>query len=425
MRQHALFFIRHNNDIDHLTPVIYKWCQTVSEPTHIIVWNGFESSQQVSSLEEVKSDYRLQFLQQNGNIRIHHISSFWPKGHALQKNFDSAKLAAECMFDQLYPPNTEVVVVFDHSYSDLQKGIYSAAKQRNYICLGLPHGGYTHYKNHLLHIDAIGQNIERERKCHPVDVHEMFDAIVFPDSFYTGQGQPCEHYREQIIPLGSARFCKEWVSLLSKFAPKFSWPGSENGLKIVMFLRSKFYPIFWEEVARTIQILLRQPNVFLVVQHHPRENDFLENLVKEYPSLFIQSDRLSIVGNEIPSATLTRWSDVIVDLATTISFEGIIFDKPVLEMEYLHATHSTVAHYLPETHMHCRDDLIHHVEQAGRGLSNSFYDQERREWFIKNLLQNNSESVLSDYCHFLQSYKNQSLGRSATFTPSEPLSLLL
>ena len=33
----AFFFLRHNNDIDHVTPVLYKWLSTENIPTDIII----------------------------------------------------------------------------------------------------------------------------------------------------------------------------------------------------------------------------------------------------------------------------------------------------------------------------------------------------------------------------------------------------
>ena len=33
----AVFFLRHNNDIDHIVPVLYKWLSTENVPTDIII----------------------------------------------------------------------------------------------------------------------------------------------------------------------------------------------------------------------------------------------------------------------------------------------------------------------------------------------------------------------------------------------------
>src|SRR5438067_1458828 len=61
----ALFFLRHYNDIDHITPVMYEWMKS-----------GHEATAVVYSMPEYLDDYRLRFLKQFERFSLHYINTF-------------------------------------------------------------------------------------------------------------------------------------------------------------------------------------------------------------------------------------------------------------------------------------------------------------------------------------------------------------
>ncbi|MCK4416141.1 MAG: hypothetical protein KAU84_03220, partial [Thermoplasmatales archaeon] len=65
----AFFFLRHNNDIDHSVPVLYKWLTTENIPTDIIV----------PTSRELVNDERIQFLKQYKNANIYYIGDLFKK----------------------------------------------------------------------------------------------------------------------------------------------------------------------------------------------------------------------------------------------------------------------------------------------------------------------------------------------------------
>src|SRR5439155_14332835 len=61
----AVFFLRHYNDIDHITPVMYEWMKS-----------GHAAIAVVYSTPEYLKDYRLQFLSQFQAFSLHYIDEF-------------------------------------------------------------------------------------------------------------------------------------------------------------------------------------------------------------------------------------------------------------------------------------------------------------------------------------------------------------
>lgn len=58
----ALFFLRHYNDIDHITPVIYKWALSGHQCDVVLIGSG-----------KFRRDYRIQFLEQLSGVRVAHM----------------------------------------------------------------------------------------------------------------------------------------------------------------------------------------------------------------------------------------------------------------------------------------------------------------------------------------------------------------
>ncbi|MCB1984845.1 MAG: hypothetical protein KDF49_05400, partial [Nitrosomonas sp.] len=58
----ALFFLRHYNDIDHITPVIYKWADSGHQCNVVLLGSA-----------KFRRDYRIQFLKQLSGVRVAHM----------------------------------------------------------------------------------------------------------------------------------------------------------------------------------------------------------------------------------------------------------------------------------------------------------------------------------------------------------------
>ena len=63
----ALFFLRHYNDIDHITPVIYKWIDSGHTCDIVLIGNS-----------RFRNDYRIEFLRKLTGVRLAHIRDLLP-----------------------------------------------------------------------------------------------------------------------------------------------------------------------------------------------------------------------------------------------------------------------------------------------------------------------------------------------------------
>ena len=63
----ALFFLRHYNDIDHITPVISKWIEAGHIGDIVLIGNP-----------KFVNDYRIEFLSRLDGVRVAHIRDLLP-----------------------------------------------------------------------------------------------------------------------------------------------------------------------------------------------------------------------------------------------------------------------------------------------------------------------------------------------------------
>jgi len=215
----------------------------------------------------------------------------------------------------------------------------------------------------------------------------------------------------RIHVLGSPRYNSAWLWQLESLMPPFEFKSRTNAdaaLNLVFFLRSPQYPIFWDEVVRTIRMLTADPKIRLVVKHHtrPSGSDPLRPFYEELQKKPIAN--LQFAFDDVHSGSLLRWCDAVLDVATSVSFEAVKVGKPVLSMEYLHAGYSTVAKIIPSTEMRCRDDVLETVRSLMAKGSEDFYQPFDRQRFIGEMIDCPDDDVLPRYVRFLEQLVNQS-----------------
>jgi len=69
-----------------------------------------------------------------------------------------------------------------------------------------------------------------------------------------------------------------------------------------------------------------------------------------------------------------------------VVFEAVRAKKPVLAADYLIAGRSTVADYMPETELRCRDDVYEKINNFLTNGCDSFYIEAHRQRFLKEML---------------------------------------
>lgn len=440
MKQKVVFFLRHNNDIDHVVPVIWKWTSMTGIPSVVII----------SNTPDILGDFRIQLLQKLDDVEVHLLDDFVPSRSSQYNNYtrairilyklfgrivrfmpsrlqnimrklyslvsgieskagasDRNKGIAKRILDDTMSEVDQGLIVFDWisdnmtAYIEFATPICEAAHARGFKTVSLPHGDEPHYCRMIRRdeLDYEKPNIYKEAK-------NLFDFIVVPNELcakrYRGY---CED--QQIKVLGSPRYNDEWIAKMPEMLAPHEIPGTDCKLKIVFYLRTIQYPLFWDEIVRTISLVTQFPEVHLVVMHHTRGAD-LGEILRYYPELSPRLyDNVDIIDKDIPSTSLIRWADVVLDVGTSTVFEAVKLNKPVLELEYLHATYTTVSHYMPGCVMMCRDHLYDAIQSFIINGCENFYNGEEKARFISEVIDVPDGDVLPRYVEFLQQALNK------------------
>lgn len=415
----ALFFLRHYNDIDHVTPVIYKWIKS-----------GHQCDVVLIGAHKFRRDFRIKYLSQLEGVRVAHIRELFSLTEyikwrlqmllltrnvrrikvigslvaALAERYDEKKreplwrYTAEFLLTRCFGEAGKGIVAFDwierNSVICVEwvEVVIATAKGRGLGTVSLPHGDSPH----------ASQLIRRgERHLKPditFSAAKIFDKVVVPNELCSVRFRPFLQ-ENQIAVLGSPRYCEEWLKILSGLMPPSPLVRSDSRLKIVMFLRKANFTTFWEEVGEVVHMIAEFPGVELIIKPHTRSG-WKQSLTKD--STIKQLPNVKIAGDDAHSVHLMNWSDVIIDLATSVVFEAVRAKKPVLAADYLIAARSAVAYYMPETELKCRDDVYEKINGFLTHGCHSFYVEEHRQRFLKEMLDVPDADVLPRYVALLE-----------------------
>ncbi|MGV8711397.1 MAG: hypothetical protein ACWA6R_02505 [Nitrosomonas sp.] len=415
----ALFFLRHYNDIDHVTPVIYKWIQSGHQCDVVLIGSP-----------KFRRDFRVQYLSQLPGVRVTHIRELlswmdyikWrlqmllltrnvrrikligPAVTKIAERFDEKEReplwrhTAEFLLNRSFGDYNQGVVAFDwierNSVICVEwvEVVVAIAKNRGLGTVSLPHGDSPH----------ASQLIRRGERFKEPDVTfsaaTIFDRVVVPNEMCATRFRPFMA-ENQLAVLGSPRYCEEWLKILAGLMPPSPLVRSDSRLKIVMFLRKANFTTFWEEVGEVVHMIAQFPGVEMIIKPHTRSG-WKQSLTKD--SSIRQLPNVRVAGDDAHSVHLMNWSDVIIDLATSVVFEAVRAKKPVLAADYLIAARSAVAYYMPETELKCRDDVYEHINNFLENGCGSFYVEEHRQRFLKEMLDFPDADVLPRYVGLLE-----------------------
>ena len=152
-------------------------------------------------------------------------------------------------------------------------------------------------------------------------------------------------------------------------------------------------------MGEVVQIIAAFPKVELIIKPHTR-GGWQQSLTRS--ASLRRLSNVSVADNNMHSAHLLNWADVIVDIATSVAFEAVKANKPVLAADYLHAGRSTVADFMPETELKCRDDVYKRIDEFITSGCDSFYIKEHRQRFLEEVLEVGGADVLPRYITLLE-----------------------
>ncbi len=349
-----LFFVRHFNDIDHITPVAWKMKQD-SYPVAVYCMNP---------RYDVWSDYRLCFLKSQGvvvNYLHHEFDQHRGRLHemmhkCIQKCFTfqnrlatSSRKQSEMLSRFLGPlagltgslvykltrtlyydirwarsilDHTGArAICFDHILPKryVVNSFLKAAREMSIPTLSLPHGVllYTNEK-------TKPKSTDKRR----IKKFSSFDYILVPNQLRKELLVRTGVAGEKIFVLGSARYCKEWLEQNKRILPKSIGVDHRTSDKLkVVFMQSKPQcRIDVERMSTTFEILADPPEIQAMIKPHTRSAGDRHVF-----------DKIHLAdASHILTAELCEWADVLLVVGSSVITEALMQGKPVLYLKYLH-----------------------------------------------------------------------------------------
>lgn len=414
MERKIIFFTRAYNDIDHITPIVYK-INKENEYQKILVIN-------IDLNVDYSKDYRIKYIKSLGVEFIHLIDLLWANKRMIKQYWNMLEKCKQTKFRLLtflylklfvnriknyyqklfikvnmvelikkINDGSVAIYVFDQSYHPFYIKIVEQLKKSNIISIAVPHG-------HNMFANEIIWSTSFEIK--PNDGYKMkkfiYNYVVFENH------EIAERYKKlgvvdekQVKVLGSSRFSKEWVKELRTFLPRNqSLDQHKDKLKIVFMLSKPHYNGHPEEVERTIKYLCLFENTVVAVKPHTRGMKFEEKFSKN----------VIIVDNSYHSAALIDWADLTVFTMTSVIWDCLQMDKPALYLKNTHANKLLSEKYFKSWQVECRDDLRFHLENIIKDNNYRTYSKKDRKIYISTCIEPAGENVLTNYSNFITSH---------------------
>jgi hypothetical protein len=349
-----LFFVRDFNDIDHITPVVWKM-KRGNYPVAVYC---------INAEYDIQSDYRLNFLKELGIkvdfiynafdqqlgwlhriihflfLRCLYIRKVFNRGDPQQLSFWSkafsrrAKKTGYWLYDimrsKFYDTNSTQkfleqsqarVLCFDwvrpHKY--VVESLLKAAKAMSIPTVALPHGVFL-YTN-----DFVKTGSKKEGQF---ERYNHFDYVIVQNRLFKETISKSGVTGEKIVVLGSARYCKEWMAQNNEILPpKIKSTDDNSGkLKVVFMATRPHYRIDVERMLKAFNLLANLDGIEVMFKPHTRTG--------QEAAMYANLPLANVA--DVSSVELCEWADVTLVIASSIIIETLIRRKPVLYLQYLH-----------------------------------------------------------------------------------------
>lgn len=416
-----LFFVRAFNDIDHMTPVIWKMAQD-NHPVAVFCMNPEY---------DIENDYRLNFLKKLGiqiDLLYNHFDQKLGLLHSILRFLTLKSYAIIRRLDRISKPPMVTVgrilrkiahLVGLKLYELTRKNYYdnqwargvlkrsgarvlcfdwvrprqfivdvliTEAKNLGIPTLALPHGVYI-YTNDFITIESRPQE--------KYDKLNQYDHVIVQNQLYKDVMSRTGLQKNKIRVMGSTRYCEEWMEQNKKIFPK-TIPQQQhtNGeLKVVFMTTKPRYRIHKERLLQTFELLAQLEGVNAVAKPHTRttkEDRLYENL--PIPNFSATS-----------SVELCEWADVVLVIASSIIIEPLLQGKPCLYLKYLHENTTLYEDFGACWTIHNEEQLQNALRILHANKNHVPYAQSAVDQFLSDIIYGGPKKtdVLKDYERFI------------------------
>ena len=350
MKKKIIFFVRHFNDYDHFTPIIWSLAKThrfkvtvfFTDPfneisfrknyrTELLTKNG------VDIIGFSNSNYNFKFLlpligklfrYDNTIFNLNKITSLIGGiilNFLFKRKFQESFIKKKSF--NLIEKNYSILV-FDHMLDQSRREIINYSKNFDCTSIALPHG-LTLFSN---------KKLEKIRKNQALE-YKIFDKVVFPNYLNMFYSVEKKILKDNFLGLGSPRFSKTWINFIQKKIKKKK-PKIKKNLNI-LFLIEKEFTFFnkkkiiitdYNKQFQILEFLKTKKNFSFLVKTNTRgiTQNQLEYLKKSFSK--------NLTNDE--TSDLIKWSDVVIcGGGTSVILQSISTNVPTICCTYLHPNH--------------------------------------------------------------------------------------
>jgi hypothetical protein len=416
-----LFFVRAFNDIDHITPIVWKMWQD-NYPVALFCW---------SPDYDLHRDHRLQFLRKKG-IKVNYLFDEFQGAlglnhrmmrfvtrvcFAVANRLDShsrtlfsagmkrIQKRARKLGKKLYKRSRvkyydiswarsiieqtgAKVLCFDHVKSKrfVVDILLKAANENSVPTIALPHGVFI-YTNHFVRIGSEGDS--------RYDKFNRFDHIITQNKLRREVLSRAGVDRNKVIVLGSARYCNDWMEQNEKILPRAMEEHTDSIDRIkVVFMTTRFaYRIDEERMFKTFELLSGTEGFETVVKPHTRSG----KEAKVYDNMSLAN------AGGFSSVELCEWADVVMVIGSSILIEPLKQGKPVLYLKYLHENTTQYEELGACWTIHDEAELKNALLSLRNNKKNVPYTEENVTKFLSEIIYggHSERDVLGDYEDFI------------------------
>jgi hypothetical protein len=366
-----LFFLRHFNDIDNITPVVFFFLSE-SERNHADIifyyedlpWerdinlrfllDRFPRQLSVSTLPRLVPRKKSTVLRRTWKSLLRSVrkrlSLPYDDGDDLRRGKLEPGHVKAILRQYVQKTPFPCLAVFDLVRVQMVKGLLDGLRDSgvtSVVCLPVsPLINFNVMRADWM-TDPRAESFQQELN------YSEFDAVGFVDSFFVKSVSTLQEelgietpWLRRTAFLGSARYCRQWLAVRQRFVPSF--PNESKKKKIVIFPSRAQSNVFWQEFQRVVGIASRHTDTYdIVVKQHPRMRTEL-NL----------PDTTNVrYENDADSSALIDWADAVMFWSSSVALEGYAKGKFMVCMDYLVANRTVYSEFSAGYIARSRDDV--------------------------------------------------------------------
>lgn len=325
----VLFLLRAYNDLDHISPVIWK-----------IATDGHQSVSFLFVGTKFRGDYRVKLVEEAGAKELisNKIDFYYRrlrpklKVEFIQKILD--RFIGMYYGRQILTRNRVSCIVTEWGGPD-GKGMapyyLRPARAMGLPTIAIPHGYHTWINNDFN--VTTSYFIQKTGKLPQFRNRNLFTAYVVQSDNIKRYCIQSGIDKEKLIVLGSARFCKEWSAKNQLICqPTNFMLRHKNRIVVLFFLNHWDYNVDRKGCLNLLKRIAGE-NVELIIKGHTRGQSggltqLDENELAEY-------DSVRFAGNNVHSPELVGLSNLVIVYGSSICFEALRQHKPVCRPSFI------------------------------------------------------------------------------------------